>query len=421
MAEPDRLGGRRRAGRSVPLPIERGPEAQRLAQRERRLQRVEHGRDSARPARPRRGLRRRASPPRGGAARRRCAAGSICPSRSGRRPPAWLPAAARKERPEKTSRPPRTQARSRASTASGAKAPDRGIRKISAPQFGRSLDSGVGLPNPLYAKRPARQALLLAGKYQTKLTACLHEIRPAPASGGAGGRARPARGARLVQEIARHLQMPPHARCRRQDLHLFLAAGGGEERACRHFPPALLAEGAAGEPAPLRGRAHRQGRRHPRGGGMAEGALLEPRDRLPAGARADAGFHRRAGRGRPRRHARRHEQSRRRPAPHQSAGAGRSRHRPFGDGRFLRRCQCVREERRDGIRAQRRALHVPALGPGGLREFPRRAARHRHLPPGEPRISGPDGLDARRARGRRAPSPTPSPTRWSAPIRTPRW
>ena len=38
-------------------------------------------------------------------------------------------------------------------------------------------------------------------------------------------------------------------------------------------------------------------------------------------------------------------QSRRRPAPHQSAGARRSRHRPLGDGRFLRRCQCVREER----------------------------------------------------------------------------
>ena len=47
---------------------------------------------------------------------------------------------------------------------------------------------------------------------------------------------------------------------------------------------------------------------------MAEEALLRPRDRLPAGARADAGFHRRAGGGRPRRHARRHDPSRRRPA-----------------------------------------------------------------------------------------------------------
>ena len=35
---------------------------------------------------------------------------------------------------------------------------------------------------------------------------------------------------------------------------------------------------------------------------------------------------------------------------------------------------------------QPRALHVPALGPGGLRQLPRRAARHRHRPPGQPRV-----------------------------------
>ena len=45
------------------------------------------------------------------------------------------------------------------------------------------------------------------------------------------------------------------------------------------------------------------------------------------------------------------------------------------------------------IRAQRRALPLPALGPARLRQFPRRAARHRHLPPGQPRISRPDRLD----------------------------
>ena len=39
---------------------------------------------------------------------------------------------------------------------------------------------------------------------------------------------------------------------------------------------------------------------------------LRPRDRLPPGARADAGLHRRAGGGRSRRHARRHEGARRR-------------------------------------------------------------------------------------------------------------
>ena len=51
---------------------------------------------------------------------------------------------------------------------------------------------------------------------------------------------------------------------------------------------------------------------------------------------------------------------------------------------------------------QRRALPVLEMGAGLVRQFPRRAARHRHLPSGQSRISRPDGLDAqgeiRRAR-----------------------
>jgi hypothetical protein len=51
-----------------------------------------------------------------------------------------------------------------------------------------------------------------------------------------------------------------------------------------------------------------------------------------------------------------------------------------------------------------------------LRQFPRRAARHRHLPPGQPRISRPDRLDpTEKARNGKKPSPSPIPTRWSAP------
>ena len=38
----------------------------------------------------------------------------------------------------------------------------------------------------------------------------------------------------------------------------------------------------------------------------------------------------------------------------------------------------------------------PALGPGGVRRFPRRPARHRHLPPGEPGISRPVRVDRHR-------------------------
>ncbi len=52
------------------------------------------------------------------------------------------------------------------------------------------------------------------------------------------------------------------------------------------------------------------------------------RDPVPPGARADAGFHRRSGGGRPRRDARCDEAARRRPAEDQPAGAGPPGHRP---------------------------------------------------------------------------------------------
>ena len=140
-------------------------------------------------------------------------------------------------------------------------------------------------------------------------------------------------------------------------------------------------------------------------------------DRLPPGARADAGLHRRAGGGRPRGHARRHGRAGRRRQEDQSAGAGRSRHRPLGDRRQFRQRQRLQGQRRARVRAQPRALPVPALGPDGVRQFPRRAARHRHLPPGEPRIPGAGRVDQRRTARRRSPIPT----RWSAPTATPPW
>ena len=43
-------------------------------------------------------------------------------------------------------------------------------------------------------------------------------------------------------------------------------------------------------------------------------------------------------------------------------------------------------ERRARVRAQPRALPVPALGPDRVRRLQGRAARHGHLPPGEPRV-----------------------------------
>ena len=49
----------------------------------------------------------------------------------------------------------------------------------------------------------------------------------------------------------------------------------------------------------------------------------------------------------------------------------------------------VRAQRRDRVRAQRRALPVPALGPGRLRRLQGGAAGHRHRAPGQHRIPGP--------------------------------
>ena len=56
----------------------------------------------------------------------------------------------------------------------------------------------------------------------------------------------------------------------------------------------------------------------------------------------------------------------------------------------------VRAERRARVRAQPRALPVPALGPDGVRRLQGRAAGHRHLPPGEPRVPRPRRRGPRR-------------------------
>ena len=53
------------------------------------------------------------------------------------------------------------------------------------------------------------------------------------------------------------------------------------------------------------------------------------------------------------------------------------------------------QERRHRVRAQRRALQVPPLGPGRVRQLPRGAAGHRHLPSGEPGVSRPVRVDRR--------------------------
>ena len=64
------------------------------------------------------------------------------------------------------------------------------------------------------------------------------------------------------------------------------------------------------------------------------------------------------------------------PGRSRATRSGRSRHRPLGPGRPLPDAGCVRVQRRPGVRAQRRALPVAALGPVGVQRPARRAAGH---------------------------------------------
>ena len=137
-------------------------------------------------------------------------------------------------------------------------------------------------------------------------------------------------------------------------------------------------------------------------------------DLLRAGARAAAGLHRRALRRRSRGDARRHRAARRQSRPGQPAAAGRARHRSLGAGGLLRPGRRVPAERRARVLAQQGALRVPALGAERVPQFPRRAARHRHRAPGEPRV--PRARRRVRRRGRAARSRIR--TRSSAPTRT---
>ncbi len=74
----------------------------------------------------------------------------------------------------------------------------------------------------------------------------------------------------------------------------------------------------------------------------------------------------------------------------------------------------LRAQRRTGVRAQPRALPVPALGPDGVRRVQGGPAGYRDRAPGQHRVPGQRG-DARGSTG------SPTRTAASAPTRTPRW
>ena len=123
------------------------------------------------------------------------------------------------------------------------------------------------------------------------------------------------------------------------------------------------------------------------------------------------------GGGRSGRHARRDGRPRRYGIEDQPADPGRSGHRPFGHGRSFRRSGRLSPECGNGVWPQRRALFVPALGPGRRSTI---SALSRREPESAIRSiwsiwPGPCG----------APNKTafslPIPTLWSAPTATPPW
>src|SRR5262249_4376639 len=106
--------------------------------------------------------------------------------------------------------------------------------------------------------------------------------------------------------------MPSSAEGRVKNLCLFQPSGGGEKRLERNFAAAVFAQSAVGKFAAQRGWPGGYQGGYPGGRAMAKEPNVGPRDRLPAGARLDAGLHRRPGGGGSRRHARRDGASRRR-------------------------------------------------------------------------------------------------------------
>ncbi len=187
---------------------------------------------------------------------------------------------------------------------------------------------------------------------------------------------------------------------------------------------ALLAEDLAREPAALRGRPQRDAPRRARARGLGSGEASAARDRVSPRARASSGLHRRAGRRRSRRDARRDGGDGRLARCDQSVAARRARHRSFGAGRSLRL-----EGRAFGINAElefarnRRALRVFEVGPGVARQLraacrPIRASCTKSTSSFcRASCSAPAARASARPTARYSRTPTPS----SAPIHTRRW
>ena len=180
-----------------------------------------------------------------------------------------------------------------------------------------------------------------------------------------------------------------------------LPARRPEPRRARRLTPAILAEDPAGKPAAARGRCHGHRRRHQGPGLLESEGRARDGDRVPPQPGAAPGLHRRPGDRRPGRHARRDAAAGRRPPQDQPAPAGRAGDRPLGPGQRGRHAAGLRRQRRAGVRAEPRAICLPPLGAGRVRQLPGRPARYRHRPSGQPRVPGPRRLRGRAGRGPR--------------------
>ena len=80
------------------------------------------------------------------------------------------------------------------------------------------------------------------------------------------------------------------------------------------------------------------------------------------------------------------------PDQDQPGRAVRSGHRPLGAGRLIRLAAVPQAQRGAGVRAEPRAVRsCSSWAQQALRQLPGGPARHRHRPPGQPRIPGPGG------------------------------
>ncbi len=184
---------------------------------------------------------------------------------------------------------------------------------------------------------------------------------------------------------SRYRQDPQDACRRRQELCVLLDSRGGSRRAGPVRTASRRAEGGVGKHAAVRRRQDGIGGRYPGILGLGGAGREEPaRDRLSPGARPVAGLHRGSGGGRSGGDARCDPFAGRRRGEDQPAEPRRSCHRPFGDDRRIRKCPRIPDERGPRIRAEHGALYLSEMGTERVQQFPRGAAGHRHLPPGEP-------------------------------------